>query len=192
MFYFSSFCLCPLVYVLRSLIEYWCDIWLGLNLFVFKNYKHVLHNNWHTWIKIFSETKLPPHPLNLIQIAQSQNPQIWNDDELMNSRSPNAIVPLASIGDPNPRWRVQRQTPSAIEDNGYWSSTKSLSVIAIDTREDFQIRKGICLHGFAQQFFTRLPCTGSYVVNLYQKQEREAAMLMRKQKTYFILDDEID
>ena len=46
--------------------------------------------------------------------------------------------------------------------------------------------------GFAQQFFTRVPCTGSYVLNLYQKQEREAVMLTRKQKTYSILDGEID
>ena len=67
-----------------------------------------------------------------------------------------------------------------------------MSVLAIDRREDFRIRKGICLHGFAQQFFTRVPCIGSYVLNLYQKQEREAAMLTRKQKTYSILDDEID
>ena len=36
-------------------------------------------NDWDTWIKIFSETKLPPHPHtsdNPIQTAQFQNPQI--------------------------------------------------------------------------------------------------------------------
>ena len=53
-------------------------------------------------------------------------------------------------------------------------------------------KKRNCLHGFAQQIFTRVPWTGSGVVNLYQKQEREATMLARKQKIYSILDDEID
>ena len=138
-------------------------------------------NDWHTWTKIFSETKLPPHP----HTTKFKQPNFKIPKyETMNFRSPNPIVPLASIGDPNPRWRVQRQTSSVVEDNGYWNNTKSLSVLAIDRREDFWIRKWICLHGFTQQFFTRVYCTGSGVVYLYQKQEREAAMLTRKQKTY--------
>ena len=102
-------------------------------------------------------------------------------------KQPNFKIPkyeTINFRSPNPRWRVQRQTSSVVEDNGYWNNTKSLSVLAIDRREDFRIRKWICLHGFTQQFLTRVYCTGSGVVNLYQKQEREAAMLTRKQKTY--------
>ena len=102
-------------------------------------------------------------------------------------KQPNFKIPkyeTINLRSPNPRWRVQRQTSSVVEDNGYWSNTKSLSVLAIDRREDFRIRKWICLHGFTQQFLTRVYCTGSGVVYLYQKQKREAAMLTRKQKTY--------
>ncbi|XP_030938377.1 pre-mRNA-splicing factor ATP-dependent RNA helicase DEAH1-like isoform X1 [Quercus lobata] len=40
---------------------------------------------------------------------------------------------------------------------------------------------------FAEEIFTRVPRKSSGV-NLYQKQEREAAMLARKQKTYALLD----
>uniref|UniRef100_A0A2N9HHT0 PWI domain-containing protein n=1 Tax=Fagus sylvatica TaxID=28930 RepID=A0A2N9HHT0_FAGSY len=42
-------------------------------------------------------------------------------------------------------------------------------------------------HTFAEELFSRVPRQASGV-NLYQKQEREAAMLARKQMTYEILD----
>ena len=96
----------------------------------------MVHNEWHLWIKVFSVKKLPSYPHNLIQTAQSRNPQIWKD-ELQVS---NTIVPLALIDNPNWRGRVQRQTPSTIEANNYWSNIKKkkkkkLNVLAIHKRE---------------------------------------------------------
>ncbi|KAI4343938.1 hypothetical protein L6164_011226 [Bauhinia variegata] len=46
-------------------------------------------------------------------------------------------------------------------------------------------------HAFAEEIFARVPRKESGL-NLYQKQEREAAMLVRKQKTYTILDADDD
>nr|POE90861.1 putative pre-mrna-splicing factor atp-dependent rna helicase deah6 [Quercus suber] len=48
------------------------------------------------------------------------------------------------------------------------------------------------LHGFAEEIFTRVPrkaaAKNDSSVTLYQKREKEAAMLARKQKTYAVLD----
>ncbi|RYR33266.1 hypothetical protein S83_033110 [Arachis hypogaea] len=48
-------------------------------------------------------------------------------------------------------------------------------------------------HAFADEIFSRVPHK-SFGLNQYQKQEREAAMLVRKQRTYDILkaDDDDD
>ncbi|KAG5032237.1 hypothetical protein JHK85_016219 [Glycine max] len=48
-------------------------------------------------------------------------------------------------------------------------------------------------HAFAEEIYSRVPRRSSGI-NQYQKQEREAAMLARKQKTYSILkaDDDSD
>ena len=56
MLYFTSFRLCPLVYILSGLTECWRDIWLRPNHFVWKNYGHMACIYWHTW-----KTIIPTH-----------------------------------------------------------------------------------------------------------------------------------
>ena len=73
---FSSFCLCPLVYVLCGVTKYWRGNWLGINHFIFK--KNV--DMWLTMIRACG--------LNILvrQIYPSHQPQSWVNP---NRKSPN-------------------------------------------------------------------------------------------------------
>ena len=72
-----------------------------------------MYNDRHTWIKIFSETKLPSHPHNPILTTQSRK------SPNLRQPMPQAHSHMASISDPNPKieyWRqsVKRELPPPI------------------------------------------------------------------------------
>ena len=85
-----------LIFIISSISVSLCSMWFNrvliwyltwTKLIYFLNYKHVLHNDWHTWIKIFSETKLPHS-----HTTQSKQPNLKIPKyQTMNLRSPSPI-----------------------------------------------------------------------------------------------------
>ncbi|ONH99147.1 hypothetical protein PRUPE_6G014300 [Prunus persica] len=58
-----------------------------------------------------------------------------------------------------------------------------------DSRKEFGLSSSAETSAFSEDILARVPCKESGL-NLYQKQEREAVMLVKKQKTYSLLDDD--
>ncbi|CAK7323257.1 unnamed protein product [Dovyalis caffra] len=68
------------------------------------------------------------------------------------------------------------------------SKAASSSADVFSQLEAFGLPSSTETHSFAQEIFAKVPRKASGGLNLYQKQEREAAVLARKQKTYQLLD----
>ncbi|XP_008243623.1 PREDICTED: pre-mRNA-splicing factor ATP-dependent RNA helicase DEAH1-like [Prunus mume] len=58
-----------------------------------------------------------------------------------------------------------------------------------DPSKEFGLSSSAETSAFSEDIFARVPRKESGL-NLYQKQEREAVMLVKKQKTYSLLDDD--
>lgn len=71
-------------------------------------------------------------------------------------------------------------------------SKQAVSAADVQTKlEEFGCSSSTETRTFAQELFARVPRKAAGL-NLYQKQEREAALLVKKQKTYTILDADDD
>ncbi|KAG5229513.1 pre-mRNA-splicing factor ATP-dependent RNA helicase [Salix suchowensis] len=125
----------------------------------------------------------PPPPLSYLQFFASQvflrgvtmgddNLKTWVSDNLMSLLGYSQATVVQYIIGISKQASSSAEVFSKLEAFGFPSSTETQS--------------------FAQEIFGKVPRKASDGLNLYQKQEREAAVLARKQKTYQLLDADDD
>ncbi|KAG5229512.1 pre-mRNA-splicing factor ATP-dependent RNA helicase [Salix suchowensis] len=125
----------------------------------------------------------PPPPLSYLQFVASQvflrgvtmgddNLKTWVSDNLMSLLGYSQATVVQYIIGISKQASSSAEVFSKLEAFGFPSSTETQS--------------------FAQEIFGKVPRKASDGLNLYQKQEREAAVLARKQKTYQLLDADDD